>query len=82
VTVDLGHITFGPTVTASEAERYADIQRRMQFSQTVTAQEALLVQSCGCVGPQAGEKLCPCQLRAESAKGERMVRDRRRHQRH
>ena len=30
---------------------------------------------CGCVGPQPGQSLCPCRLRAEADRGRQMVGD-------
>lgn len=67
----LGSIAFGPII--SQMDRHADVVRRLVHSQTVTKDE--ISWSCNCVGPQQGQKLCPCALRAESAKGAAMIRD-------
>lgn len=68
----VGRITFGPTTdwdAAVRARRLAD--QYATASLQVKTNDA--VHACNCIGPQPGERKCPCALRAESEQGRRMV---------
>lgn len=66
--MDVGRITFGPIVNPAPnaaASHWTGGVLTVKASETARA--------CNCIGPQPGQKLCPCMLLAETAKGMRMV---------
>lgn len=46
---------------------------RADFAVGVNRARAIEANICGCIGPQPGETLCPCMLRAENEKAQRML---------
>lgn len=64
----VGSVVFGPRgdVTTNAAYPVGGV---IGVSGSATAQ------ACCCVGPQPGEKLCPCALRREAEKGRQMIAD-------
>lgn len=58
--------------TQPELEKALDAIK--SWSMGVT-QPSEIVHACNCIGPQNGERVCPCRLRSESEQGRSMIRD-------
>lgn len=74
---DVGSIVFGPLVSPEERKHWAEIESALSGTsgKSFRDNDALGTHVCHCIGPQPGEKLCPCRLRAQSAMGAQMVRE-------
>ena len=70
--MDIGSITFGPTKTPAEVEAW---RASKSVLQSLASRVDTSVMPCNCIGPQAGERACPCMLRAEMAKADQMLRE-------
>lgn len=74
----VGRITFGPRQANDGRHGYDQAifrAGRRRIALPVDRLEDMAPRVCCCVGPQPGETKCPCHLRAESAKGYRMIQD-------
>lgn len=72
--MDIGSITFGPIKTMEEMQSVAARQSALQM-QASSLLADLSLRPCNCIGPQAGERQCPCALRVEMAQADQMLRE-------
>lgn len=70
--MDIGAITFGPIKSAEEIRLWQAAQSAMQTIGSTFDASAI---SCNCIGPQNGEKQCPCMLAVEMRKASKMIAD-------
>ena len=74
MTMTVGKITFGPITGNPLAERRPlSSSGGLSYDRVVVDMKVSEMHACNCIGPQPGEAKCPCQLRAESERGRRMV---------
>lgn len=70
----VGRISFGPTTDIAEASAYRRQMDRLRNASLQMRTDST-VRACNCIGPQAGERKCPCALLAESQQGQQMIRE-------
>lgn len=77
MTMTVGKITFGPVTGNPLAGRrpLSGGGGELKYDRVVVDMKVSEMHACNCIGPQPGETKCPCQLRGEAEKGQRMVRD-------